>query len=74
MHEQWGRWQRGLSRVNIGTRALATDGAVGCAPVEQAAEVVQGVSPGGQRAATTLTALTAVAVAPWESVTENVTL
>jgi hypothetical protein len=35
---------------------------------------VQGVSPGGQLAATTLTALTAVAVAPWESVTENVTL
>jgi hypothetical protein len=44
------------------------------APVEQAEEVEQGVSPGGQLAATTLTVLTAVAAAPWESVTENVTL
>jgi hypothetical protein len=43
-------------------------------PVEQLEDVMQGVSPGGQLAATTLTVLVAVAVAPWESVTENVTL
>ena len=43
-------------------------------PVEQLGDEVQGVSPGGQLAATTLTVLVAVAVVPWASVTENVTL